>query len=114
MLLPEIVRHINKCFTKKGIKEAQRGARKRTYQPRRALIKVPSDQVVKPEESNVDEELPQEKSVKERGYGDETTVITKGKLSTRIIASMPLILLDIMSIQNQSAKMAEVKVCTVK
>ena len=74
LLLPEIVRHINKCFTKKGIKEAQRGARKRTYQPRRALIKVPPDQVVKPEESNVDEELPQEKSVKERGYGDETTV----------------------------------------
>ena len=72
LLLTEIVRHINKCFTKKGIKEAQRGARKRTYQPRRALIKVPPDQVVKPEESNVDEELPQEKSGRERGY--ETTV----------------------------------------
>ena len=41
-------------------------------------------------------------------------LITKGKLSTRIIASMPLILLDIVSIQNQSAKMVEVKVRTVK
>ena len=57
MLLPEIVRHIDKCFTKKGIKEAQRGVRKRTYQPRPALIKIPSEQVVKPEEGNLDEDL---------------------------------------------------------
>ena len=65
LLLPEIVRHIDKCFTKKGIKEAQRGLRKRTYQPRKSLIKIPPDQVVKPEESNVDEELLQENSGRE-------------------------------------------------
>jgi len=76
LLLPEIVRHIDKCFTKKGIKEAQRGVRKRTYQPRPALIKIPPDQVAKPEEGNVDKELPQKESGsgRERGYGDETTV----------------------------------------
>ena len=48
LLLPEIVRHIDRCFTKRGIKEAQRGVKKRTYQPRPALIKIPRDQVVKP------------------------------------------------------------------
>ena len=48
LLLPEIVRHIDRCFTKEGIKEAQRGAKKRTYQPRPALMKTPRDQVVKP------------------------------------------------------------------
>ena len=32
-----------------------------------ALIKITPDQVVKPEESNVDEELPQEKSGRKRG-----------------------------------------------
>ena len=42
-----------------------RGVRKRTYQPRPALIKIPPDQVVKPEESNVDEELLQENSGRE-------------------------------------------------
>ena len=48
LLLPEIVRHIDRCFTKRGIKEAQRGVKKRTYQPRPALTKTPRDQVVKP------------------------------------------------------------------
>ena len=42
-----------------------RGVRKRSYQPRPALIKIPPDQVVKPEESNVDEELLQENSGRE-------------------------------------------------
>jgi len=51
LLSPEIVRHIDKCFTKKGIKEAQRGLRKRTYQPRKALIKVPPNHEVKHEET---------------------------------------------------------------
>jgi len=80
LLLPEIVRHIDKCFTKKGIKEAQRGVRKRTCQPIPALIKIPSDQVVKLEEIIVDEELPQEKSGRERGdkvkegHDDDATV----------------------------------------
>jgi len=80
LLLPEIVRHIDKCFTKKGIKEAQRGVRKRTCQPIPALIKIPSDQVVKLEEIIVDEELPQEKSGREwgdkvkEGHDDDATV----------------------------------------
>jgi len=80
LLLPEIVRHIDKCFTKKGIKEAQRGVRKRTCQPIPALIKIPSDQVVKLEEIIVDEELPQEKSGREWGdkveeiHDDDATV----------------------------------------
>ena len=80
LLLPEIVRHIDKCFTKKGIKEAQRGVRKRTCQPIPALIKIPSDQVVKLEEIIVDEELPQENSGREWGdkveeiHDDDATV----------------------------------------
>ena len=67
LLLPVIVRHIDKCFTKKGIREAQRGLRKRTYQPRKALIKVPPDQEVKHEEteSTSDEKPLQEKSSRE-------------------------------------------------
>ena len=87
LLLPEIVRHIDKCFTKKGIREAQRGLRKRTYQPRKALIKVPPDQVVKPEaeseggrdekplgeESNREEDEVDEKE-SEENHNDESTV----------------------------------------
>ena len=87
LLLPEIVRHIDKCFTKKGIREAQRGLRKRTYQPRKALIKVPPDQVVKPEaetesicdekplpeDSNWEEERVEEKE-NEKNHDDESTV----------------------------------------
>ena len=83
LLLPEIVRHIDKCFTKKGIKEAQRGLRKRTYQPRKSLIKIPPDQVVKPEETegNLDEKPSQEEESGRKeedkvneGHDDETTV----------------------------------------
>ena len=65
LLLPEIVRHIDKCFTKKGIREAQRGLRKRTYQPRKALIKVPPDQDHEETESTSDEKPLQEKSSRE-------------------------------------------------
>ena len=68
LLLPEIVRHIDKCFTKKGIREAQRGLRKRTYQPRKALIKVPSNQEVKHEET---ENIGDEKPLQERSNREE-------------------------------------------
>jgi len=51
LLLPEVVRHIHKCFTKKGIWEAQRGLRKRTHQTRKALVKVPPNHKVKHEET---------------------------------------------------------------
>ena len=84
LLLPEIVRHIDKCFTKKGIKEAQRGLRKRTYQPRKALIKIPPDQLVKPEEESesIRDEKPlpeestreEEEEVEEKNHDDEPTV----------------------------------------
>ena len=84
LLSPEIVRHIDKCFTKKGIREAQRGLRKRTYQPRKALIKIPPDQVVKPEETeSIQDEKPlqeEEKEVEEKDHDNETTVDYEGEV----------------------------------
>ena len=42
-LHPDIVRHIEKCFTKKGMKELMPGRKKRAYPKRKEIIKVPSN-----------------------------------------------------------------------
>ena len=63
LLLPEIVRHIDRCFTKKGIKEAQRGVRKKIYQPRPASNKIDNEEEV----DLVEESVPEEEYVPEEG-----------------------------------------------
>ena len=63
LLLPEIVRHIDRCFTKKGIKEAQRGVRKIIYQPRPASNKIDNEEEV----DLVEESVPEEEYVPEEG-----------------------------------------------
>ena len=43
ILDPDVVRHIEKCFTKKGMKEMKAGRKKRAYPKRKEIIKIPSD-----------------------------------------------------------------------
>ena len=43
MLDPDVVRHIDKCFTKKGMKEMKAGRKKRAYPKRKEIIKIPSE-----------------------------------------------------------------------
>ena len=43
ILPPEIVKHIEKCFTKKGMKDMNPGRKKRVYPKRKEIIKVPSN-----------------------------------------------------------------------
>ena len=50
LLAPEIVRHIERCFTKKGMKESRSGVKKRSYPRRKDVIKIASERIVKPEE----------------------------------------------------------------
>ena len=72
LLLPEIVRHIDRCFTKKGIKEAQRGVRKIIYQPRPEKDneeEVDNVEVCVPEEENVPEEGEMKGVLEEKIFG---------------------------------------------
>ena len=72
LLLPEIVRHIDRCFTKKGIKEAQRGVMKRTYKPRPEKDneeEVDNVEVCVPEEENVPEEGEMKGVLEEKIFG---------------------------------------------
>ena len=43
VLQPEVVRHIELCFTKKGMKEMRPGRKKRAYPKRSEIIKIPAD-----------------------------------------------------------------------
>lgn len=57
----EIVRHIEKCFTKKGMKESRTDRKKRSYPKRKEIIKVPQDYFkVKEYNDYEDEEIEEE------------------------------------------------------
>ena len=43
VLQPEVVRHIELCFTKKGMKEMRPGRKKRAYPKRSEIIKIPAN-----------------------------------------------------------------------
>jgi len=75
----DIVRHIEKCFTKKGMKESKTGRKKRAYPKRKDIIKVPSDYLKIKQEVEDDEEIIDE--VEEEDEAEEEKVVEeKSKL----------------------------------
>ena len=54
ILQPDILRHIERCFTKKGMKDMAPGRKKRAYPKRKEIIKVPSNYFNKIKEENGD------------------------------------------------------------
>ena len=55
ILHQEVVRHIEKCFTKKGMKDMKAGRKKRAYPKRKEIIKIPSEYLKVKEENCYDD-----------------------------------------------------------
>jgi len=69
----DIVRHIEKCFTKKGMKESKTGRKKRHYPKRKDIIKVPSD-YFKVKQEQVDDETELYEELEEEEEEEEEVV----------------------------------------